>query len=191
MSDLVLLEASLFQFRTAMAAVQDDMFASQLRLTSDVLSNAVDAARETLNAARVHDIEFALNDLAAVVDELSNDDAGVLGPMIEMLRGDVALLRQETALPPALLDAIRAFRSKLHARQSAIERQTYREGGGDAALPHPPEDLEAEAVVLQARIAEAGFATPALDSFVDDPQSLRFHTIAEIIDELDLVAGSR
>lgn len=191
MSDLLLLEASLFQFRAAMAAVQDDMFASQLRLTSDVLSNAVDAARESLNAARVHDIEFALNDLAAVVNELSNDDAAVLGPMIDMLRDDVALLRQETALPPALLDAIRAFRSKLKTRQSAIERQTYREGGGDEALPHPPEELEAEAVVLQARIAEVGFATPALDSFVDDPQSLRFHTIAEIIDELDVVAGSR
>jgi len=191
MSDLVLLEASFFQFRTAMAAVQDDTYASQLRLTSGVLANAVDAARETFNAARVNDIEFALNDLAAVVDELPAGDAEVLGPMVDMLRGDVALLRQQTALAPALLDAIRAFRSKLNARQSAIERQTYREGGGGDALPHPPEELEAEAVVLQARIAEVGFATPALDSFVDDPQSLRFHTIAEIIDELDVVAGSR
>jgi len=191
MTDLLLLEASLFQFRAAMANVQDEMFASQLRLTSDVLTNAVEAAKETLNAARVNDIEFALNDLAATVGELSAVDAQRLEPSINMLRGDVEMLRQQTALAPAVLDAIRAFRSKLSARQSAIERQTYFEGGAGGPLPHPPEELEAEAVVLQARIGDAGFVTPALDAFVEDPASLRFHTIAEIIDELDTAAGSR
>src|ERR1051325_1450888 len=168
------------------------MFVSQLRLTSNVLANAVEAAKDALNAARVNDIEFALNDLAAVVGELSAADAEVLTPIVDMLRSDVEALRQQTALPPALLDAIRAFRSKLSARQNAIERQTYVEDAATATpLPHPPEELEAEAVVLQARIGDAGFSTPALDAFVDDPPSLRFHTIADIIDELDVVAGSR
>src|ERR1051325_4839707 len=104
------------------------MFVSQLRLTSNVLANAVEAAKDALNAARVNDIEFALNDLAAVVGELSAADAEVLTPIVDMLRSDVEALRQQTALPPALLDAIRAFRSKLSARQNATARQ---KSGGD------------------------------------------------------------
>lgn len=190
MSSLLLLEASLFQLNAALSNVQDEMFASQLRLTAGVLANAVAAAKESLNAARVNDIEFALNDVAGVVDELSAEDAQHLAPAIAMLRGDVEALKRETAIAPQVLDAIRAFRSKLSARKAAIERQTYVEGGTTEPLPHPPEDLEAEAVVLQARLADAGFATPALDAFVDDPTSLRFHSIAEIIDELDVVASS-
>jgi len=190
MSGLLLLEASLFQMNATLAGVQDEMFASQLQLTAGVLNNAVAAAKESLNAARVNDVEFALNDFAATVGELPYADAQQLTPIVEMLRTDLALLKEETAVAPQVLDAIRAFRTKLRARQTAIERQTYVEGGGEEPLPHPPEELEAEAVVLQSRIADSGFATPALDAFVDDPSSLRFHSIAEIIDELDMIASS-
>lgn len=188
MSDLLLIEASFFQLNAALASVDDAMFASQLQLTSRVLANAIEAAKEALNAARVNDIEFALNDVAGVVDELPARDANPLIAAIAMMRGDIETLKQQTAFKPQVLDAIHAFRSKLYARRTAIERQTFIEGPAPP-LPHPPEELEAEAVVLQARIQEAGFTTPALDGFVDAPSSLTFYAIGEIIDELDVVTA--
>jgi len=78
MNDLVMLEASLFQLRTAIASIEDETMLPQLELTVSVLARAVAAAREALNAARVSDIEFALNDVAGVADSLSSDDAAAI-----------------------------------------------------------------------------------------------------------------
>jgi hypothetical protein len=87
-------------------------------------------------------------------------------------------------------NAIRSFQSKLRARRVAIERQTYRpEGAAQEPLHHPPDQLRAEAVPLRQQVAAAGFATPALDGLISDPASLRFHSINEIINELDVIVG--
>ena len=187
MNDLVMLEASLFQLRTAIASIEDETMMPQLELTVSVLARAVAAAREALNAARVSDIEFALNDVAGVADSLSSDDAAAIAPAIDMLRADVDVLKEATALPAAVVAAIGALRAKLAARKSAIERQTFVEGGA-APLPHPPEELARDAGALREPLAEAGFATPALDAFLDDPAELRFHGIVEMIDELEVVS---
>ncbi|HKS24687.1 MAG TPA: hypothetical protein VJZ76_17960 [Thermoanaerobaculia bacterium] len=176
MTELVLLEASLFQLQTAMPP--------ELEFTVSVLANAVAAAREGVNAARVSDIEFALNDVIGAVDSLSAADAAVVEPAVDALRADVAALKEATALPRDVVAAIEALRAKLVARKSAIERQTFVEGGG-APLPHPPEELARDAAALQARLAEAGFSTPAIGAFLDDPAELRFHGIVEMIDELE------
>ena len=59
MSELVMMEAALFQLR---AALGDDPELLAMRLSADVLANAVTAAKDNgINAARVNDIEFALN----------------------------------------------------------------------------------------------------------------------------------
>jgi predicted naringenin-chalcone synthase len=71
----------------------------------------------------------------------------------------------------------------------AIERQTYIEGGGDAALPHPPASLRDDAIPLARQLTAAGFATPSIDALIAEPASLRFHSIREILDELDVIAG--
>ena len=183
MTDLVMLEASLFQLRTAMASIDDETMLPQLELTTSVLANAVAAARDALNAARVNDIEFAFNDVAGAADSLSASDAETITPAIEMLRADIAALKNATALPDDVVVAIEALRAKLTVRKSAIERQTFVEGGG-APLPHPPEELARDASALRARLAEAGFATPAIDAFLEKPEELRFHQIVEIIDEI-------
>jgi hypothetical protein len=70
----------------------------------------------------------------------------------------------------------------------AIERQTYVEGGA-GRLPHPPGALREEAVPLARQLTAAGFHTPALDALIADPESLRFHSIRELLDELDVIAG--
>lgn len=180
MTDLVMLEASLFQLQTAMPP--------ELEFTVSVLANAVAAARNGLNAARVSDIEFALNDVLGAVESLTAADAERVAPSMDALRADVAALKEATALPREVVDAIDALRAKLAARKRAIERQTFVEGGG-APLPHPPEELAREASALRGRLAEAGFATPAIDAFLDDPAELRFHGIVEMIDELEVLLG--
>jgi hypothetical protein len=188
-NDVVMLEAAVFQLKTAVDAVTDEMFASRLRLSMTILMNAVEMAGQSLSVAAVNDVDFALNDVAAVVSELSSADAANVIPVLEMLQADVAQLKQATSLSPAVSSAIRAFQSKLRARRSAIERQTYRPEGAEEPLPHPPEQLRAEAVPLRQQVAAAGFATPALDGLISDPASLRFHSINEIINELDVIVG--
>ncbi|HYU24321.1 MAG TPA: hypothetical protein VEO74_03880 [Thermoanaerobaculia bacterium] len=186
MNDLVMLEASLFQLRTAIASIEDETMLPQLELTVSVLANGVAAARGALNAARASDIEFALNDVAGVADSLSSDDAAAIAPAIDMLRADVDVLKEATALPAEVVAAIAALRAKLAARKSAIERQTFVEGGG-APLPHPPEELARDAQEVRAALVDAGFATPAIDSFLAEPLGLRFHLVVEMIDELEMI----
>ena len=187
MNDVVMLEAALFQLRTGAEGV-DAMFATQLETCFSVLANAVAGAREGINAARVSDIEFALNDLSAAIDELPADDAGRLAEPLAMMREDLARLKEQTSLDGAVIDRIRALQTKLRARRTAIERQTYREGDAEP-LPHPPEILRDEAVPLRDQLVAAGFATPALDGLIDDPASLRFHSLTEIVDELEVIGG--
>ena len=179
MTDLVMLEASLFQLQTVMPP--------ELELSVSVLANAVAAARDGINAARVSDIEFALNDVAGAADSLSASDAEAIAPALAQVRSDVDALKAAAALPPDVVAAIDAFRRKLAARKSAIERQTFVEGGAPP-LPHPPEELARDANALRARLADAGYATPAIDAFLAAPAELRFHNVVEMIDELDVIS---
>ncbi len=186
--DLALLEAGLFQLRAAAESV-DPMLAPQMQLTIGILANSIAAAASSFSAAAVNDIEFALNDVIATVDQLNAADADRVAPALAVLREDLARLRNASALPPAVVEAVRAFQSKLRVRRGAIERQTYREGGGGDPLPHPPEELHADAGALRPFLSSAGFSTPALDALIADPSSLRFHSISEILDELDVIVG--
>jgi hypothetical protein len=189
MNDVVMVEAALFQVKRAIDSVTDEMVAPQLRLSMTVLSNAVETAGESLSAAAVNDVEFALNDVAAMVGELSAIDAANVAPALELLQADVRRLKQATSLSASAVSSIRALQSKLRVRAAAIERQTYRpEGAAEEPLPHPPEQLRTEAMPLRQQLAAAGFATPALDGLIADPSSLRFHSVNEIIIELDVIA---
>ena len=183
-----MLQAALFQLRGAIEGIEDPFLRSQIRLGTDVLSNAIDHTSNGVNAAIVNDIEFALNDVIGAVGELTAPDAATLLPIVEMLQRDVIALKELTALAPDVVSAIHALQAKLKIRRSAIERQTFVENAS-AQLPHPPEELRADALPLRDQLTVAGFATPALDALIDDPGSLRFHSINEIIDELDVIAG--
>lgn len=187
MSELVMMEAALFQLR---AALEDDPSALPIRLSAGVLANAVAAAKNGgVNAARVNDIEFALNDLIVAIDDAGAPD-GVVSA-VAMLQNDAAALRAATSLPQELVAAIRAFQSKLRERAKALERSQYRaEGTEPAPLPHPPEQLREEAIPLARQLAGAGFETPALDTLIADPDSVRYHSLNAISDELDVVAGA-
>ena len=181
-----MMQAAMFQLRAAVASVEDPFTRSQLELATSVLSNAIDAAANGgVNAAAVNEIDFALNDVAAAVPDVPS-----IEPIVTMLQHDVAALKEQTALPADVVAGVRAFQSKLKIRRTAIERQTYVEDAPKEPLPHPPDELRGDAMPLRDRLASAGFATPALDTLIGDPESLRFHSINEIIDELDVIIAS-
>jgi hypothetical protein len=181
-----MMEAALFQLR---AAAADDVELLAVRIGTDVLANAVRAAQEQgVNAARVNDIEFALNDLVAAVD-----DAGAPAPLLQpvmMLQNDAAKLRAGVALPKEIVTAMRALQVKLKTRAKAMERGQFRmEGTPEEPLPHPPAELRADAEPIARELAAAGFSTPVLDSLIADPDGVRYHTLNEIADELDVIFG--
>jgi len=186
MSELVMMEAALFQLR---AALEDDPQLLPIRLSADVLGHAVLAAKEHgINAARANDITFALNDLTAAVDEVGAPDAILAA--VALLQNDAARLRAESALPKELVDSIRALQTKLRTRAKALERGQYRaEGTEPEPLPHPPEELREAAIPIVRQLEAAGFDTPSLDTLLADPDSVRYHTLNEIVDELDVVVG--
>lgn len=190
MTNATMLQAAFFQLGAAIGKVEDPMFKAQLRLSMDVLSNAMTALGRSLTPATVNDVEFALNDVAAAVGELNAIDADAVTPSLEMMQADLKSLKEITALPQEIQKAIRELQAKMRGRKTAIERQTYRaEEAPEVTLPYPPQTLRVEAELLRHRLIDAGFATPALDAFIADPSSLRFHSIAEIIDELDVILG--
>ncbi len=185
MNELLMMQAALFHLR---AALGDDPSQMPARLGADVLATALATAQTTgLNAARVNDIEFALNDLTAAIEEAGAPDSVLAA--IELLRSDAVALHAATALAPELLQAIRDLQVKLRARARALERGQYRaEGVAAEPLPHPPAELRDAAIPLVRQLVAAGFDTPGLDLLIGDPDELRYHTINEIVDELDVIA---
>ncbi len=190
MNEIVMMQAALFQVRAAIGSIEDPFTRSQVQLASDVFARALAGAASDFNAACVGEIDFAFNDLVGAANDLPASDASVLAPAFDMLRTDLATLKNMVALPPEVITAIRDLQKKLKIRKAAIERQTYVENAAASPLPHPPEELSREAILLRAPLLNAGYTTPALDLLVDDPSSLRFHSINEIIDELEVIAGA-
>ncbi|MDP9190749.1 MAG: hypothetical protein M3P06_03500 [Acidobacteriota bacterium] len=186
MSELATMEAALLQLRGALG---DDPELLTMRLSADVLGHAIAAAKDSgVNAARVNDIEFALNDLVSAIDDAGASD--IVHAAIDQLRNETAALRRDNALPPETIAAIRDFMSRLRERAKALERSQYRAEGTDAApLPHPPAELRELAIPLARQLAAEGFMTPALDQLIAEPDSLRYHSVNEIIDELEVIAG--
>lgn len=186
MSELLMMEAALFQLRASLA---DDPELMAMRLSADVLANAVTAAKDNgINAARVNDIEFALNDLVAAVDDAGAPDA--ICSAVALLQNDTAALRRATALPAETIQAIRDLQVPLRARAKALERSQYRAEGTEAApLPHPPAELRELAIPLARQLEAAGFVTPVLNQLIAEPEEFRYHSLNELVDELDVIAG--
>ena len=188
-TQLATIDAALGQLRASLASIEDEMFGSQLKLTASVLGNAVTSAREGVNPARVGDIEFALNDLVAVVDQLSAADADRVLPTVKTIQAEVGRLKQAASLPADLISNIKALQSKLRDRRAAIERQAYAAAGAAGPLPHPPAELRTEATRLRERLIAAGFTVPALDALIEAREEFRLHSVNDLMNELDVVLG--
>jgi hypothetical protein len=187
MNELATMETAVQQLR---AALGDDPELLPMRLSADVLANAITAAKDSgINAARVNDLEFALSDLMSAVDDAGAPD--VVLSAVALLQNETAALRRANALPAETVSAIRDLVTRLRARAKALERGQYRvEGTEAAAVPHPPAELRELAIPISRELAAAGFTTPALDQLIANPESLRYHSVNEIADELEVIAGS-
>ena len=186
MSDLQTMEAAVQELR---AALTDDPALLGMRLSADVLANAIAAAKGSgVNAARVNDIEFALSDLVSAVDDAGAPDAVLFA--VAGLQNETAALRRANALPADTISAIRDLVHRLRTRAKALERSQYRVEGTEAApIPHPAEELRELAIPIARELAAAGFATPSLDELIARPNSLRYHSVNEIADEMEVIAG--
>jgi hypothetical protein len=186
MNELLLMEAALFQLRSAL---EDDPSCLPIRISADVLAGAIANARASgINAARVNDIEFALNDLIEAVDDAGAPDA--VCNAVALLQNDAAALRSQTMLSQPLIQAMHGLQTKLRARAKAMERSQYRaEGAEPEPLPHPPEELRADALPIAEELSAAGFDTPALHALLASSEGVRYHTLNEVSDELDTVLG--
>lgn len=188
MPDLVNLQSALTELRPAIDTIEEDFGRSALRIAADLMRQELASDLTTVNTARVNDLAFVLGDIRATAAELTGSDAERIAPLVARLSSEMSALEDATALPAELLAQIEALMSKLSARRSATQRQTYAEGA-PAPLPHPPAELRTDAEPVRERLAAAGFATPSLDALIADPSSLTFQSMSDIIDELEVVAG--
>lgn len=185
MSDLLMLEAALFQLRTALG---EDAAELPIRISADVLERALRAGSAGMNTARVNDIEFAMNDLVAAIEEVNASSEARAA--VALMREDVRALREAYRLPAELALSLQALQEKLKARARAMERSQYREAGTEPApLPHPPEELREDAIPLVRQLEAEGFQTPMLDALLASPEEVRYHTLNEIVDELETIVG--
>jgi hypothetical protein len=184
MSELLMMEAALFQLR---ATLGGDPELLAMRLSADVLANAIASAKAGgINAARANDIDFALNDLVTAAEDANAPDA--IRSTIALLQHDAAILHTANTLPAETLAAIRELQTRLRTRAKALERSQYRAEGTDPPpLPHPPHELRELAIPLARQLTAAGFATPSLALLIAEPEELRYHSINELVDELDVI----
>ncbi|MGA7616180.1 MAG: hypothetical protein WBX15_13480 [Thermoanaerobaculia bacterium] len=174
----------------AAAAAVADAFAMQIRVAVNVLRNAVQAMAGDLSRRTLSDVEFALGDLRAAVDELPPEDAEVFEDPMATITGAVEELGRETALPTYLQARIAALREKAEERARAIEREPYRPPEAPPEpLPHEPRSLRIEAVKLRAQLRAFGFAPEPLDRLIQDPEEFRLSQLRELVEELDVIAG--
>lgn len=187
MSELTMMEAALFQLK---AALGDDPQLLAIRLSADVLGHAVASAKASgVNAARVNDIEFALSDLVAAIDDATVAPDEIYAA-VALLQNDAAALRSANALPAEIVSAMRALQARCRERAKALDRGQYRAEGAEAEpLPHPPEELRNAAIPICRQLEAAGFATPALDELIAHPNETRYHSLNEISDEIDAILG--
>jgi hypothetical protein len=168
----------------------DEVFSMQIRLATAMLRNAADAATSALSPRTVSDMEFALNDLLSVADELPVSDRAAIDPALRTISDVVRSAKGAAALPPPLVERITLLHSKLRERKSAIEREPFRPpGSAPEALPHEPATLQPEAETLRLQLREAGFDTPALDRLIEKGSAFRLSDVRELMEELEVIIG--
>lgn len=161
-----------------------------VKLSRVVLSDAAEAATREPNTRRMSDLSFALTDLRSAVDELPfGERAAFAGPLSELTELVDELCRR-TRLSSSLLEHIRYLSARLEERRAAVARQGFHPPGSTPPpLPHPPAELQQEAVAVRDALRASGFETPALDLLIDAPESVYMSELAAIVDELEVITG--
>ena len=182
--------ANLRRLIDQVVALADESDEPAVKLSRVVLHDAADAAVAQPDARRIADLDFALTDLRAAVDDLPSIERNQFHQPMEELTALITEMRERTRLPQALLDHIARLRTRLEERRIAVSRQGFTPPGTTPPpLPHPTEQLAADAKDIQRALRKAGFDTPSLDQLVDSPQSVYMSELSNIVDELDVITG--
>jgi len=172
----------------ALPAVADDFLGKHLELSVQMLSSEASAAFQQPSPRSIKGLAFALNDLIGMTGDLSPDNQSQFETSFQLLRQEMSRLQSEFALPQGTADRLRAVRSRLAERRSAREKQLYLPPGSPLApLPHDPEQMKGEAVVLQREVASSGFESPALDRLVASPGTFEIRDVTDLIDEINAI----
>jgi hypothetical protein len=175
---------------SAVSETLEPLYAMQAKLTVALLRNAAEAAIADATPRSVADLDFALNDVGALVRELPEDAAGEFDRAVSACREVVDALKSEVTLPAEVLASLHGLREKLTIRRTAIDRATYRDPGTEAPpLPNDPATLREEALQLRDGLQRAGFDTPALSRLIDSPATFYRGELSELVDELDVISG--
>lgn len=166
----------------------DEIFAMQTNLATAMLRNAAAVAREEVSARTASDMEFALNDLRLIADELPDDDRARFEPHLTAIAKIIEELKGAAALPARLVSQIEQLKGKLSERSKAIQRAPYQAPeAAKAPLPHEPAVLRPEAREIRMLLRNAGFDTPALDRLVDGNDELYLSDVNRVIEELEVI----
>ena len=163
MNELTTMEAALRELR---AALDDDPDLLAIRISTDVLGNAVTAAKDSgVNAARVNDLEFALNDLVSAVDDAGAPDAVLTA--VAVLQNGTAALRRTNALSAETVAAIRAScRAGARARKRSSAASTAWKAPTRRRSRTAPAELLRAGHPTRPTARRRGFTTPSLDEII-------------------------
>ncbi|HVR43077.1 MAG TPA: hypothetical protein VMS56_06475 [Thermoanaerobaculia bacterium] len=180
------------RLKTAIDEMKEPFYQSQLRLAATVLGSSIADMNEQPTPAQISDAEFAFGDITSIASEVPAQDEERLNPAIDAIRNAIAALREARPLPAEVVVRARALQEMLRERRSALERQGFRFEEEEAAhVPHHPRELCLPARRLQRDLAAEGFAMRSLEKLVDSPDEFAYHDVADLIAELDSVAGSQ
>jgi hypothetical protein len=174
----------------ACGTIDDRFYARQVKLSGNLLVDALNALRGEVTPRLLRDADFALNDLVQLVAELPRDEQEELGEAIGDLRSGLDSLRAGHWFDEELVSRLGELRSKMAERHRAAERAVFLPPEAEREpLPHPPTELSRDVLPLRDALRAGGFETPALDRLADTPDDFLVRDCTAVIDEIDSVVG--
>lgn len=171
----------------ACAGVNEQFYVNQLLLAGNLLVDTINSARENVNAHMVAEIEFALNDVRQLTEELMPEEKREFDRCFGMFDEAISALK-EFAPFPDVEGPLTSLRKKLVERIDANERATFAPPGTPKdPLPHPPSSLQAEAERVRSDLHRAGFETPVLDRLARDPEGFEIRDCDALVEEIDTI----
>ncbi len=170
----------------ACSEISDQFWASQIKLAGNLLIDALNESADGVNARRVRDIGFALDDVRGLISDLVPPEAESFQPCLTQLSSAVEELRRTSSLSEGVVDRLRELRDRAEQRRVAAERAAFRPPEAAAEpLPNDPAELQSEADSLRELLQGEGFETPVLDRLASAPSEFEIRDCAALVDELE------
>ena len=173
----------------ACAEVGEAFYMNQLMLAGNLFIDTLNASKDDVNARMVTEIEFSLNDLKQLTEELTPPEKEAFETCFQKLESSLGELKDYVPFPD-VDDELAALRRKLKERVEANERSKFAPPDAEKEpLPHPPGQLQSEAEDLRRELHRGGFRTPVLDTLAERPDEFEIRDCDALIEEIDSILG--